>query len=1217
MRTALFMLLLMTMLAAPQVWAAGGALGNDRNGSPYEYVIGYMYSGSQQNNNTREIFTSPDNYAIWLCPVCGRGGGSSGTALASNLYMPCYEYDVPATGGDMSIRYALVRHRHNNGQLSNDHVYIPINVPTYAGCYYGYDLTEPSGVQASAPSGWQKGSVTVQFSGGSDGGTSLPDWAAVPGDYGSGIHHYEYQINGGAWTGCPTNDPTVTITAGGVTTVTARVVDGAGNASTQTATATVYIDPASPYVPDIALSTEQWTNETVTVTVKDNGDTHSGVARTEYSLDGGNWATYNSVLSISSHGKHTIRARAIDNVGRISGTASKTALVDKVAPVISEVKQIPNSSYTEMTLNVAAKDTDSGLKGYAVTTENKAPAWESYKDTALKVEKNGTYYVWAADKAGNISPATKIEVVSLDIVPPVVAAVETQQTWDAEENWAKITATDDNSGVVAIGWASTDGAIQWSDANHEMTFTYLDNGNYNAYARDLAGNISAPYPFVIDHIDKHSPLIDSVEWNEDWSQSKTVTVKAHDSESGLGQYALSQTDEHPLEWQESNTFEISENGTYYLWVRDNVQRISSDADADSDDEAPGPQEILIETIDRARPVMDAILHSATDNAPDGMYSYPHFNEIDRPELLAHDLADDGWEDSGIKAIYYQYAVNEDSLTDKWLTYKDSDRPAMCEEYHGNIYAKAEDNAGNISDVISAAFMFEQTVPTAEHILSPSGWTNGAVEIKFFAKDNLSGVRDLTLPDGQIAETDTVTIDVSKNGVYTFFARDYCGNVLSYPVEISNIDLVAPTASSEILPDSWTNKPVTIRVTAIDPQPDDGYSPSGIKEIEQPDGTIVENDTVEFTVDSNGDYDFTIVDHGGNSFILNTTISNIDTVRPSVDYHFEPVGDSGRNIITEYGKTEYYNYDLIISATAEDTDSGIERYEYKVGDGEWMVFDPAEPPRFTDEQISRVTVRVWDLAGNVSDEKTRDIVLDKTAPIGTHTLTPLDAGEVTINFAADGNLCGVQSITRPDGSVVYGVSTLTFGVRENGDYNFSVWDQCGNLLQYTVTITSFPASGNKSQTAHPSVEMQEKPAPAAPSSPPDEAVTMPEFHTQETARTLTLVDLICMLLSILLGVLIWLRRKEPDRYLYVDELPDINESKSSNLVICKVVNAALAILSVFLFIVTQPLVWNFKLIDWWSPLFALLSGAGLAVLLWKRREESSENEYYSEQMEEDE
>ena len=34
---------------------------------------------------------------------------------------------------------------------------------------------------------------------------------------------------------------------------------------------------------------------------------------------------------------------------------------------------------------------------------------------------------------------------------------------------------------------------------------------------------------LIHIFDKHSPVIDSVEWDKGWSQEKTVTVKAHDT----------------------------------------------------------------------------------------------------------------------------------------------------------------------------------------------------------------------------------------------------------------------------------------------------------------------------------------------------------------------------------------------------------------------------------------------------------------------------------------------------------------------------------------------------------------------------------------------------------------------------------------------------------------------------------------------------------------
>ena len=90
-----------------------------------------------------------------------------------------------------------------------------------------------------------------------------------------------------------------------------------------------------------------------------------------------------------------------------------------------------------------------------------------------------------------------------------------------------------------------------------------------------------------------------------------------------------------------------------------------------------------------------------------------------------------------------------------------------------------------------------------------------MEIDLSTDDNLSGVRDITLPDGSVGDATQAKYTVDKNGVYNFSVRDYCGNVLTYPVEVSNIDLLAPNADYEVIPSDWTNKPVTIHVTAID------------------------------------------------------------------------------------------------------------------------------------------------------------------------------------------------------------------------------------------------------------------------------------------------------------------------------------------------------------------------------------------------------------------
>jgi len=65
-----------------------------------------------------------------------------------------------------------------------------------------------------------------------------------------------------------------------------------------------------------------------------------------------------------------------------------------------------------------------------------------------------------------------------------------------------------------------------------------------------------------------------------------------------------------------------------------------------------------------------------------------------------------------------------------------------------------------------------------------------------------------------------------------------------------------------------------------------------------------------------------------------------------------------------------------------------------------------------------------------------------------------------------------------------------------------------------------------------------------------------------------------------------------------------------------VNAVLAVLSVVLFFLTQPLVWRFRFVDWWTVLFVLLCGTALAMLIWKRKQENRPEEIDEENMEDD-
>ncbi|MCQ5090209.1 hypothetical protein NE475_18390, partial [Ruthenibacterium lactatiformans] len=230
------------------------------------------------------------------------------------------------------------------------------------------------------------------------------------------------------------------------------------------------------------------------------------------------------------------------------------------------------------------------------------------------------------------------------------------------------------------------------------------------------------------------------------------------------------------------------------------------------------------------------------------------------------------------------------------------------------------------------------------------------------------------------------------------------------------------------------------------------------------------------------------------------------------------------------------------------------------------------------------------------------------PTASHTLTPGRDGKVNINLGTDGSICGVQSITRPDGSVAYGVDTLVFEVGRNGDYDFFVWDRCGNLLKYTVPVDSFAAPVQPKPAPFEPEETKTEPDPEP--APKPEGPEIPvEVPVQEVDRALTLADLACTLLSILFAILVWLRRKEDggedEQAEQVDET--IEEDEPRGYAVQKTVNAVLAVLSVVLFFLTQPLVWRFRFVDWWTVLFVLLCGTALVMLIWRRRSESATEE----------
>ncbi|MFE7132192.1 OmpL47-type beta-barrel domain-containing protein [Streptomyces sp. NPDC057638] len=143
-------------------------------------------------------------------------------------------------------------------------------------------------------------------------------------DTGSGVNTIEYALGAdGAWQ--PYTAPVATHTTG-THTLRYRATDRAGNASAaQAVTFTVVPTPAPDTEPPVTAADITGARDsdgaylgaaTVSIAATDTGG--SGVARIEYSLDGGPYLAHTAPLIVDRTGFHTVLHRATDHAGNTS-----------------------------------------------------------------------------------------------------------------------------------------------------------------------------------------------------------------------------------------------------------------------------------------------------------------------------------------------------------------------------------------------------------------------------------------------------------------------------------------------------------------------------------------------------------------------------------------------------------------------------------------------------------------------------------------------------------------------------------------------------------------------------------------------------------------------------------------------------------------------------------------------------------------------------------
>ncbi|MGW2325998.1 OmpL47-type beta-barrel domain-containing protein [Streptomyces sp. NPDC001700] len=151
-------------------------------------------------------------------------------------------------------------------------------------------------------------------------------------DTGSGVNAIEYALDEGEFT---KYTAPVAVNTHGAHTVRYRATDRAGNTSEAKSVAFSVVAPPNDDTtpPETTAKAEGTKNSDgnylgsvkVTITATDAG---SGVAKTEYSLDGGPYLAYTTPLVVDRVGRHTVAHRATDKAGNTSAPRRLAFTVD-------------------------------------------------------------------------------------------------------------------------------------------------------------------------------------------------------------------------------------------------------------------------------------------------------------------------------------------------------------------------------------------------------------------------------------------------------------------------------------------------------------------------------------------------------------------------------------------------------------------------------------------------------------------------------------------------------------------------------------------------------------------------------------------------------------------------------------------------------------------------------------------------------------------------
>jgi hypothetical protein len=452
-------------------------------------------------------------------------------------------------------------------------------------------------------------------------------------------------------------------------------------------------------------------------------------------------------------------------------------------------------------------------------------------------------------------------LIKVDSVAPVSQASASStwryDVWYQSPAQIYINATDSASNIATTYYTIDGGPTQTYTAVFNITTGGVHTVNY--WSVDQAGNTEAQKSLTV-RVDSEAPTTQITTTgtgaNGWYRGSVQVGLTATDPEVGVN-VTMYRVDGGPTMVYNGAPFTVSGEGqhTVLYWSNDKLNHTEA-------------QNSATIRIDATPPTVQNSLSGAVGG--NGYYKGPVQFTMTGTDSL-----------SGLATIYYRInggpnlvysspftiAVDGNHLVDYW----------------------GVDVVGNVSGVSTAVVKIDMSAPltqaTGSGTAGTNGWYRSAVTISLAAADLLSGVQTTFYKiDGGTTKTYTAPFSVTGNGSHTinFWSVDKATNTETMGSLVVKIDSTLPGVTCNVSPASAaaSSNPVTITVTGHATDTVSGVPITGGATFTVVDEYGVTQPTGPITLQSNGNYSFTLSlpatkNAGDNSHVYTVTVRGTD------------------------------------------------------------------------------------------------------------------------------------------------------------------------------------------------------------------------------------------------------------------------------------------------------------------------------------------------------